>query len=209
LVANPIDRLGDVPMQRPGSADSFVEFGKAGERGVAVAARGEWSVRPAELPAIDGVVIGGVEVDGPVPFHLIAVWACLSGKPKTNPVIEALGAWGDWTSEKPLVVAGDFNTGGSWQEIRTGPMSHFPIVERLAELGLRSSYHAERGTDQGAAEEPTHWHSHGGKFMIDHIFTPSDWPIRSVMIGSEDPWRQWSDHAPIVVDITPQPPTVN
>jgi hypothetical protein len=27
------------------------------------------------------------------------------------------------------VVAGDFNTGGGWADIRTGPMSHFPIVD--------------------------------------------------------------------------------
>jgi hypothetical protein len=192
-----------VPMQPPESIDTFVEFGEVGKRGLAVAAWGEWSVSAAELPAIDGVVIGGVDVDGPVPFHLLAVWSYLSGNPKTNPVIEALDAWEAWASEKPLVVAGDFNTGGSWQEIRTGPMSHFPIVERLADLRLQSAYHADRGTGQEVDEEPTHWHSGGGTFTIDHIFTPTDWPIHSVTVGSEDPWRQRSDHAPLVVDITP------
>jgi hypothetical protein len=194
---------GKVPMQFPESADTSVEFGVVGKRGLAVAAWGEWSVSAPELPAIDGVVIGGVEVDGPVPFHLLAVWSYLSDNPKTNPVIEALDAWGTWASEKPLVVAGDFNTGGWWQEIRTGPMSHFPIVEKLADLGLRSAYHADRGTDQGVEEEPTHWHSNGGAFMIDHIFTPVDWPIGSVTVGGEDPWRERSDHAPVIVDITP------
>jgi len=37
----------------------------------------------------------------------------------------------------------------------------------------------------GVDEEPTHWHSNGGRFMIDHILTPMDRPIRSVTVG----WR--------------------
>lgn len=194
---------GKIPVQPPESAGAFVEFGEAGKRGLAVAAWGEWSVSAAELQTIDGVVIGGVDVDGPVPFHLLAVWSYLSGRPKTNPVIEALDAWEAWATEKPLVVAGDFNTGGWWQKIRTGPMAHFPIVDKLAELGLRSAYHADRGCGQGVDEEPTHWHSNGGAFMIDHIFTPTEWPITSVTVGGEDPWRGRSDHAPLVVETTP------
>jgi hypothetical protein len=194
---------GEVPMQLPQSANTSVEFGVVDTRGLAVAAWGDWSVSAPELPTIDGVVIGGVDVDGPVPFHLLAVWAYLSDNPKTHPIIEALDAWDDWASEKPVVVAGDFNTGGSWQKKRTGPMSHFPIVEQLADRGLQSAYHVDRGADQGVDEEPTHWHSNGGEFMIDHIFTPTDWPISSVTVGNEEPWGQRSDHAPIVVDITP------
>ena len=156
-----------------------------------------------DLPKIDGVVIGGVEVCGPVPFNLIAVWSYLSGSPRQNPVIEALDAWRDWTESAPLVVAGDFNTGGHWQELQTGPKSHFPIVERLEAQGLRSAYHTYRRTDQGLSEEPTLWHSSGGSFMVDHIFTPAPWPVVSVWVGGEDPWRQRSDHAPIVAEVQP------
>lgn len=194
---------GKVPTRPPAWSTSFVEFGEFNKRGLGVAARGEWAVSAPELPEIDGVVIGGVQIDGPVPFRLVAVWSYLSESPKVNPVTEALDAWADWTSEMPLVVAGDFNTGGWWQDIRKGPMSHFPIVDRLASLGLRSAYHADRGTEQGLDEDPTHWHSHGGAFMIDHVFTPESWPINSVTVGEEVPWRDRSDHAPVVVDVTP------
>ncbi len=186
-------------MPPPASATSFVEFGEQHKRGLAVAAWGDWSVSAPELPEINGGVLGGVQVDGPAPFRLIAVWAYLSGSPKVNPVIEALDAWADWTSDMPLVVAGDFNTGGSWQDIRTGPMSHFPIVDQLASLGLHSAYHANREIEQGVDEEPTHWHSSGGTFMIDHVFTPQTWAINSVTIGH----RGRSDHAPIIVDTEP------
>ena len=194
-----LSEWGKLPTLPPESATTYVEFGETNKRGLAVAAWGEWSVRAADLPEIQGVVIGGVDVDGPVPFRLLAVWCYLSGSPTLNPVIEALDAWADWTSAAPLVVAGDFNTGGAWHDIRTGPKSHFPIVDRLDSLGLRSAYHADRGTEQGVDEEPTHWHSHGGTFMIDHVFTPKDWPINSVAVGERDQ----SDHAPVVVDVEP------
>lgn len=196
---------GTVPMDPPEDADSFVEFGVRGKKGLAVAAWGDWSLNAAELPGITGAVVGGVDVSGPVPFHLLAVWSHLSGSPRTNPVIEALNSWEDWVSEKPLIVAGDFNTGGFWQKLRTGPKSHFPIVDRLADLGLHSAYHAHRDVDQGGDEEPTHWHSRGGAFMIDHIFSPTDWQIASFVVGCEDPWRQRSDHAPLVLETVPSP----
>jgi hypothetical protein len=196
---------GRLPMTAPDTATSFVEFGKTGEIGLAVAAWGAWSVAAASLPPISGVVIGGVEVDGPVPFHLVAVWSCLSANPLVNPLREALDGWGDWLSGQPTVVAGDFNTGGWWQAIREGPKSHFPLVQQLETLGMHSAYHVARNVEQGMTEEVTHWHSGGGTFMIDHVFTPRNWPINEVAVGPEDPWRDRSDHAPIVVDVTPRP----
>ena len=188
-------------MTAPESASSFAEFGNEGEYGLAVAAWGDWSIRPVPLPSISGEVVGGIQVNGPTSFRLVAVWACLSGKPTVNPVTEALEAWTDWLSTPPLVVAGDFNTGGWWQKITKGPMSHFPIVDDLTKRGLHSAYHAARGTEQGVEEEVTHWHSRGGTYMIDHVFIPTDWTINEVEVGPEDPWRERSDHAPIVVDV--------
>ena len=196
---------GRLPMSAPDGFTSLVEFGKVGEFGLAVAARGEWSVTRASLPAITGEVIGGVEVDGPSPFRLVAVWSCFSGKPKPafNPVTEAITSWSDWLTGWPVVVAGDFNTGGWWQEIRDGSMSHFPIVDQLDAIGMHSAYHVARGIGQGVDEEPTHWHSRGGRYMIDHVFTPRNWQINSVVVGAEEQWRERSDHAPVVVDVTP------
>lgn len=101
------------------------------------------------------------------------------------------------------MVAGDLNTGGVWKDIRTGPMSHFPIVERLGELGLQSVYHVARCVDQGVDEEPTHWNNKTGPCMIDHVFTPTLWPILTVTVGPEGPWHQRSDHAPLIVEVDP------
>ncbi|HKE74856.1 MAG TPA: hypothetical protein VKB57_14640 [Acidimicrobiales bacterium] len=90
---------------------------------------------------------------------------------------------------------------GHWGDIRSGPLSHLPIVERLGELGLHSGYHAHRGVAQGEDEESTYWHSGGGTYMIDHVFVPRPWRIHNVVVGAERPWRSWSDHAPVLVDV--------
>jgi hypothetical protein len=197
---------GWLPMRRPASASSFASFGETGKLGLGVAAFGTWSVSEATVPSISGTVIGAVDVVGVTPFRLIAVWSYLSGRPKVNPVIEALDAWAEWIGDGPLVVAGDFNTGGAWDNIRSGPMSHFPIVGRLDSMGLRSAYHAWRSTEQGIGEETTLWHAGGGSYMVDHVFIPQGWPITAVAIGTADPWKQRSDHAPITVDIGPIQP---
>jgi endonuclease/exonuclease/phosphatase family metal-dependent hydrolase len=80
-------------------------------------------------------------------------------------------------------------------------MSHFPIVERLEAMGLHSAYHAARSIQLGVGEEPTLWHTGGGTYTVDHVFTPSIWPILAVTVGGDDPWRQRSDHAPVVVEV--------
>lgn len=198
-----LPELAWLPMAAPADADAtFVDFGAPGELGIGVVAWAPWSVGRAEVPPIAGSVIGAVDVAGPVPFKLLAVWASLGDpRPKVSPVIEALDAWSGWHKGHDLVVAGDFNTGGHWGNIRSGPRSHFPIVDRLGELGLHSAYHSHRGAAQGHDEEPTHWHSRGGTYMVDHVFVPRPWRIHNVVVGAERPWRSWSDHAPVLVDV--------
>jgi hypothetical protein len=192
------DRL---PMTRPDGLSSFVELGQPGEFGIGAAGWDGWNVSPADVTPIAGEVMGAVDVDGPVRFKLVAVWAYLSGSPKVNPVIEALDAWSDWYADQPLVVAGDFNTGGQWTSKRRGPLSHYPIVDRLVDLGLQSTYHTHHGLAQGDHEEPTHWNSNGGAYTVDHIFAPKDWRPVNVLVGPERPWRHWSDHAPLLADL--------
>lgn len=200
-----LPEFGNVPMAAPDGVSSFVALGSSGKLGLGIATWGAWRVAIADVSPIAGQLIGAIEVDGPIPFKLIAVWSYLSGspRPKVNPVVEAVDTWAPWYAGQPLVVAGDFNTGAYWADIRTGPKSHFPIVDRLDEIGLRSAYHAQRRVDQGEDEDPTHWHSGGGAYMIDHIFTPREWAITSMFVGAERPWRSWSDHAPMVVELTP------
>ena len=201
-----LPELGHVPIGRPDGLSSFVEFGPERRVGMGVASWGPWTVTTADVAPISGGVIGAVEVDGPLRFNLVAVWADLSGRPRptVNPVTEGLDAWSAWLDGHQLVVAGDFNSGGQWTDLRTGPLSHYAIVEGLEQRGLQSAYHVHRGVEQGDPEDPTHWHSNGNAYTIDHIFIPSDWTMINVVVGAERPWRSWSDHAPVIADIVGQ-----
>ncbi len=194
-----LPEFGRCPINAP-QGRSLVGFGTAGRYGLAVAGWGDWTVRPADVPPIVGGVVGAVDVDGPTPFRLIAVWSYLSGRPppSVNPVIEAVDTWRDWLADGPVIVAGDFNTGGAWPAGSTHPsLDHFPIVERLAALGLRSCFHAFAGLEQGVGEPPTFFDNQGGTHCIDHVFAPAEWAVAGVEVGNRDT----SDHAPVIVDL--------
>lgn len=194
-----LPELGDHPGPHPvgdAAPGSLVSFGTIGKRGVSAAGWGPWSVAAADVPALTGGVMGAVEVSGPLNFKLIAAWPYLSEPLEQNPIVEAVARWRDWIGDAPLVVAGDFNTGGAWIEDQPS-LDHRLVVAALEELGLRSAFHAFNRVEPGQDELPTHWHSRGGKHHIDYIFAPASWSITEVSIGDEARWKPLSDHAPV------------
>lgn len=182
---------------------TFLGAGVPGEKGLAVVALGEYSLTMAALVGPFPATLLPVEVRGPLPFRLLAVWANLGARPETHPVVEFVGRYPDWCSGG-VVVGGDFNTGGidKWKDSQDG-LNHYRVLEALGALGLRSAYHHSRGIEQGPTEpDPTFWMSrHADKaFHIDHVFAPMLWPVRSVTVGSFKDWNEQSDHAPMVVE---------
>jgi endonuclease/exonuclease/phosphatase family metal-dependent hydrolase len=78
---------------------------------------------------------------------------------------------------------------------------------RNADLGYVSAHHAHRGQDHGAETEWTFYYHYGeqGHHHIDFCFVPVTWRIDDVAIGRYDAWvsTRRSDHAPVVVDVSP------
>ena len=125
--------------------NSFISFGVDGARGISVASWGAWELTRADVPPIAGQVIGAVNVTGPDDVALLAVWACLSGGVKINPVIEAIDTWGEWLAGKAVIAAGDFNSGHFWDDKRTvNGGDHRPLVAALERIGLRTRPHVTR-----------------------------------------------------------------
>lgn len=178
----------------------LLSAGVSEERGLAVAAFGDWTVSVADLPGEFPPTLLPVEVAGPRPFRLLAVWANLTPPRAEHPVVEFADAHRDWF-EGPVVVAGDFNTGGAWEGLRPG-LDHYAVLSALAQRCLRSAYHHDRGVEQGQEPEPTFWmHRHQDTaHHIDHVFVPVSWPIASVTVGGFDDWSRYSDHAPMVAE---------
>lgn len=137
-------------------------------------------------------------ISGPDTFRFVGFWAMtekdvgFSYTRQATRVIERLPDDGVAT-----VVAGDFNASKSPQ--------HLKNVQRLADRGLVSAYHAHHGIGHDAVEEhPTSFHhwQESRPFHMDFVFVPRLWNIESVDVGTFPDYARAggsSDHTPVVV----------
>ena len=181
-------------------------FGSNPLKGLGVFCRKGWSIRALPQPQQKWIV--PVEVDGPTPFTLLAVWACRSEDSDADRYIRqvylALMSHPQWFNGTPVVLAGDLNSNKIWDGKReVGNHSH--VVKILAESGLVSAYHEFFAEAQGAESRPTiymHRHQHR-PYHIDYIFVPLEWAprLKTVDVGEYERWSKLSDHCPVTVDI--------
>lgn len=149
-----------------------------------------------------------VEVDGPARFNLLGVWAFLNRRqPSGLSFHTALEDYSAFVRERESVVVGDFNNNVQWDTPRKP--NHATAVAWLAAHGLESAYHAHGGYEQGDEIHPTYFHQYdaGKPYHIDYCFVPSRWlgSGTTAVVGSAEDWLQYSDHAPLVVDVTLAP----
>ena len=181
-------------------------FGANPHKGLGVVCRKEWTIRAIQPPDQRWVV--PIQVKAPVPFTLIAVWACQIGARKQDnyigQVYQALMSHPEWFSHGPVVLAGDLNSNKIWDSERTVG-NHSDVVKQLAECGLVSVYHEYFREPQGEERQPTiYLYRHKTRpFHIDYIFLPKKWMarIQTVAVGKFAKWSKLSDHCPIVVEL--------
>lgn len=181
-------------------------YGGNPRQGVAVVARGPYTLRPiAERPGAPKFVIP-VAVDGPEPFLLFAVWT-LGTRPLryVRALFAALDLYADLMTERPVVFLGDFNSNAIWDHEHPTDRSHSALVARLKAHGLVSAYHHHQKERHGHETTPTfylHW-DEAKPFHLDYCFLPRVWAkrIRSVEVGSFEDWKSVSDHRPLWVEL--------
>ena len=157
--------------------------------------------------------IAPVRVEGAQSFNLLAVWAQnfsagIPRKRQPGPMRLALRRYRDFLSERPSMVAGDFNNNVIWDK-PGWLMSHAHTVEVLDQYGLTSVYHHTMGESFGAESAPTiYWRDRtkdGPTYHIDYIFVPHAWlgKVRDMQVGAFEDWcgSKLSDHVPMVVDV--------
>ena len=190
---------------QPVDTNSMLWFGNNPRQGIAVAASGPYRISPAETRDVPPYAFP-VQVTGPTSFLLLAIWS------QRNPdfryvraVIRAVEIYRDLIVSQPTVIAGDFNSNTIWDYKRPPTQNHSGLVQQLTSLGLVSAYHHFFGEAQGAESRPTlYLHRDPGKpYHIDYCFIPQAWAttLRSVEVGTDEPWAKYSDHRPLVVDI--------
>lgn len=193
---------------------SVVWVGDNPNKGLGVFAFGDYRV--SLDPCYDASIrwIAPVRVEGPVSFHLLAVWAIHSREPGetrkdvVGPVLTALDRYSEFLTAAPLIVIGDFNNHVQWDEPGKAN-NHANAVARFQQLGLFSAYHHSRAVAQGAESEPTHyWRDRtkdGPTFHIDHCFLPMAWQanLSRFDVGKFDDWtgKGYSDHVPLIAEL--------
>jgi hypothetical protein len=180
-------------------------FGNNPRQGIAVIASGAYSIARAEIRDAPPYAFP-VQVIGPTSFLLLAIWS------QRNPdfryvraVIRAVEVYRDVIISQPTVIAGDFNSNTIWDYKRPPTQNHSGLVQQLTSLGLVSAYHQFFREAQGAESRPTLYlrRDRAKPYHIDYCFIPQAWAagLRSVDVGTDDPWARYSDHRPLVVDL--------
>lgn len=181
-------------------------FGANPNQGVAVVTRPPFVAR--QQLQFDGVprYVVPIEIDGPRPFLLFAVWTLGEAPyPYVCAASKAIDSYESLFSGRDVVMLGDFNSNAIWDKEHPVELNHSAMVSRLDRLGLVSAYHHFKGERHGEETAHTfylHWHE-SKKFHIDYCFLPKSWApnVRAVDVGSFAAWQRASDHRPLLVEV--------
>jgi exodeoxyribonuclease-3 len=129
------------------------------------------------------------------------------GPNREHQIKGALESYGEFFSERPIVVAGDLNDSAVWDK-PAGARSFATKVALLKQRGLVSAYHEVLSVEFGEEPHPTiFWRDRkkdGPRYHIDYCFLPESWiPFTTVTVGNFEDWvaQKLSDHVPLIVDV--------
>lgn len=183
-------------------------FGDNKNKGMGVIAKHPWRIVSAEKLEAKWATL--IKIEGPLPFHLVAIWACAVkvGSSYVGQVHLALDVLEQRSLKGSLIIAGDFNSNVIWDSKRK--RNHTLAVERMKHLGCFSAYHKFSCEEQGSENGKTlfmHRSALASKhYHIDYAFLSADLlaKLQNVTIGTYADWSGkggHSDHAPLVVTI--------
>lgn len=139
-------------------------------------------------------------------FNLLGVWAKGEGLPAyVENVNAALKQHDAFLRQGPSVVAGDLNSSATFDRQTRG--GHTKLVAHLESMGLVSAYHHHFNEEHGAEKRSTYFqhHKHKLTFHLDYIFRPREWGgFSTVEVPEPAPWLEFSDHVPVVLDVSQQ-----
>lgn len=101
------------------------------------------------------------------------------------------------------MLVGDLNSNKRWDEWDRW-WNHSDVVKTLSELGLESAYHSYFAEAQGEETRPTLYlhRNHSKSYHIDYGFFGSKWQITQVALGKPEKWLMFSDHMPLLFEVS-------
>jgi exonuclease III len=138
---------------------------------------------------------------------VLGVWTRYAKSPNFRYIGQAwkyLQAHGSKIPRNRSIVLGDFNSNTCWDEWDRW-WNHSDVVRNLSEIGLESVYHLRNHEPQGKETQPTFFMNRktDKPYHIDYAFASADIVQASVIsIGRAEDWLEFSDHMPIIVDLS-------
>jgi hypothetical protein len=199
------------PAGEPGVSHAWK--GTRAAKGLGVYASGGWTVEPvvdrSDLPWLLPLRLR--DPDGAPTATVLAVWTVVGRRDRrpsyTGQLAAVLDAWEPELAAGDAILIGDLNASST--DTPAG-RAHAANVRRLAELGLRSAYHARLGCEHGREPDMTlRWIGRGRlplHYHCDFVFLPERW-CESVTRAEVGPFEEWvasglSDHAPVTVELS-------
>lgn len=138
-------------------------------------------------------------------FSILAVWTMPCSEPREQryigQVYYSIDHYKGFIDQKTLIV-GDFNWNLGFD---TGKKkaNFSSVLDTFSKMGIESAYHRQNNEAFGRESQNTFfmYRKEEKQYHIDYCFHGSYWASRlqSVEIGQYDGWKEYSDHAPLVV----------
>ncbi len=163
---------------------------------------------PYSISNIEGATLpcfARLDIAGPLPFRLIAVWNCKQNESYPAQLHRFLDDYDDWFTDN-TILAGDLNS-QQGQAFDRGELNHKGFAGRLQnDKGLIDVYASLRSASGVTQLEATYRHqrSHARPFHLDYIFAPQHWLPRltSISVGAPVFWSKHSDHSPVTLTVS-------
>ncbi|WP_068269120.1 hypothetical protein [Aldersonia kunmingensis] len=199
-------------------ATSVAWIGGNPNKGLSVAAFGDWQLR------IDGSYDPGyqwvmpVHVTGPAHIRMLAVWDMNHRGSGYQSALDfgscraSIAHYEEFLSGDAdlVLISGDFNNSVNWDK-PTKRAKFGDFMDELESRGFASAYHLQRGSERGNEADATLWWTRNSDkpYHIDYTFVSRPDAIDRVDVGAHSEWLAHSDHSPMTIDLRIQTRAAN
>ena len=190
-------------------ASKFVWIGDNDKKGLGVFVTGESSIESLSIYNKDlkyilpvKIVIDSTEI------ILLAVWANNKEDKEgryIEQVFKAIKYYQNLLENENVIITGDFNSNKIWDNLHKNG-NNSDVVLSLEKFGIKSAYHKFNNEEFGKETQPTlfMYRKKDKPYHIDYCFLSNNLigGLQNIQVGSFDDWSEYSDHVPLIVDIS-------
>lgn len=194
------------------NSNNSLWFGERQTKGIAIFSFNgiKIELHPAYNPRYKHIIpIIVTNENSSINFNLFAIWTKDTPENKAERYIGQLWLAMSYYSlilkTNPSVLIGDLNSNKIWDQKSDRIANHTMVIDGLAKLNIVSLYHELSGEDQGEETKNTFfmYRKMDKPYHIDFCFySKSHFSKTHLTIQDYKEWIDYSDHSPIVVELS-------